>query len=85
MDFTKDNLEKPCKEWLKAEGKECNASKHSAKGHYEKVKRSLYSCYYALYESVQSRMVLSLCGDDFSGRCGCDCIEKTDDGSAEDV
>ena len=38
MYFTKDNLEKPCKEWLKAEGKECNASKHSAKGHYEKVK-----------------------------------------------
>ena len=38
IDFTKDNLEKPCKEWLKAEGKECNASKHSAKGHYEKVK-----------------------------------------------
>ena len=23
---------------VKAEGKECNASKHSAKGHYEKVK-----------------------------------------------
>ena len=38
IDFTKDNLEKPCKEWLKAEGKECNAPKHSAKGHYEKVK-----------------------------------------------
>ena len=40
IDFTKDNLEKTCKEWLKAEGKECNASKHSAKGHYEKVKNS---------------------------------------------
>lgn len=38
IDFTKDNLEKPCKEWLKAEGKECYTSKHNVKGHYEKVK-----------------------------------------------
>lgn len=38
IDFTKDNLEKPSKEWLKAEGKEQNITKQSAKGYYEKVK-----------------------------------------------
>lgn len=38
IDFTKDTLEKPCKEWLKAEGKECNATRSKGKGHYEKVK-----------------------------------------------
>lgn len=38
IDFTKDTLEKPCKEWLKAEGKECNATRSKTKGHYEKVK-----------------------------------------------
>lgn len=38
IDFTKDTLEKPCKEWLKSEGKECNAAKNTEKGHYEKVK-----------------------------------------------
>lgn len=38
IDFTKDTLEKPCKEWLKAEGKESNAVKSTEKGHFEKVK-----------------------------------------------
>lgn len=38
IDFTKDTLEKPCKEWLKAEGKESNAAKSTEKGHFEKVK-----------------------------------------------
>lgn len=34
IDFTKNTLETPCKEWLKAEGKESKAEKR----HYEKVK-----------------------------------------------
>lgn len=40
IDFTKDTLEKPCKEWLNAEGKSAGAAKKSgkAKRHYEKVK-----------------------------------------------
>lgn len=38
IDFTKDNLEKPCKEWLKIEGKECNETKQSGISRYEKVK-----------------------------------------------
>lgn len=38
IDFTKDSLEKPCKEWLNAEGKSCDNRKRAAKGHYEKVK-----------------------------------------------
>ena len=40
IDFTKDTLEKACKEWLNAEGKSVGAAKKSgnAKRHYEKVK-----------------------------------------------
>lgn len=39
IDFTKDSLEKPCREWLKAEGKEADNIK-AAKGmsHFERVK-----------------------------------------------
>ena len=39
IDFTKDCLEKPCREWLKAEGKEADNIK-AAKGmsHFERVK-----------------------------------------------
>ena len=37
IDFTKDNLEKPCKEWLEAEGKKCENIRSSAKIHFEKV------------------------------------------------
>lgn len=39
IDFTKDRLEKPCKDWLKAEGKEPEkAKKIKGKWHYEKKK-----------------------------------------------
>lgn len=38
IDFTKDTLEKPCKEWLQAEGKPCEAPKQTARSHFEKVK-----------------------------------------------
>ena len=38
IDFTKDCLEKPCREWLKAEGKESTNKNHSTKGHYENIK-----------------------------------------------
>ena len=38
IDFTKDKLEKPCKDWLKAEGKEAGTEKTKRKGHYEKKK-----------------------------------------------
>lgn len=38
IDFTKNTLETPCKEWLKAEGKESKAEKSFEKRHYEKVK-----------------------------------------------
>lgn len=38
IDFTKDCLEKPCKEWLKAEGKESDIKKEAEKACYEKVK-----------------------------------------------
>ncbi len=40
IDFTKDKLEKPCKNWLAAEGKQCDSSAKPKKksGHFEKVK-----------------------------------------------
>ena len=38
IDFTKDKLEKPCKDWLKAEGKEVKSEKSKRKGHYETKK-----------------------------------------------
>lgn len=38
IDFTKDQLQKPCKDWLKTEGKELEKTKVKEKWHYEKVK-----------------------------------------------
>lgn len=38
IDFTKDTLEKPSKEWLEAEGRKRDDRKQTAGGHYEKVK-----------------------------------------------
>ena len=40
IDFTKDKLEKPCKEWLKAEGKkdESKPGSRKTKGHFEMKK-----------------------------------------------
>ena len=38
IDFTKDQLQKPCKDWLKTEGKEPEEMKIKEKWHYEKVK-----------------------------------------------
>ena len=38
IDFTKDQLKKPCKDWLNAEGKELKRAKIKEKWHYEKVK-----------------------------------------------
>lgn len=38
IDFTKDNLEKPCRDWLKAEGKEPGNLKPQKKAHFETAK-----------------------------------------------
>lgn len=38
IDFTKDQLKEPCKDWLKAEGKEPEKEKVKEKWHYEKIK-----------------------------------------------
>lgn len=38
IDFTKDCLEKPCRDWLKAEGKPYELQRKKGKGHYEKKK-----------------------------------------------
>lgn len=38
IDFTKDKLEKPCKDWLEAEGREATEERKRRKGHFETVK-----------------------------------------------
>lgn len=38
IDFNKDTLEKPCRDWLKAEGKEPVQEKRSSKGSFRKIK-----------------------------------------------
>ena len=38
IDFTKDCLEKPCRDWLRSEGKPCDLPKKKEKVHYEKKK-----------------------------------------------
>lgn len=38
IDFNKDTLEKPCRDWLKAEGKEPVAERRASKGVFEKTK-----------------------------------------------
>lgn len=58
IDFTKDTLEKPSKEWLKAEGKECENRKQTAKSHYEKVKVVKFFLRPSL-EKISQRMCLS--------------------------
>lgn len=58
IDFTKDNLEKPCKEWLKAEGKKYDSIKQTAKGHFEKVKVVKFFLKPSL-EKMSQRMCLS--------------------------
>ena len=58
IDFTKDTLEKPCKEWLKAEGKNCENVKQTIKGCYEKVKVVKFFLKPSL-EKMSRRMCLS--------------------------
>lgn len=54
----KDTLEKPCKEWLKAEGKECENAKRAVKGHFEKVKVVKFFLKPS-FEKMSQRMCLS--------------------------
>ena len=58
IDFTKDTLEKPCKDWLQAEGNTCESPKQTAKCHFEKVKvvRFLFK---PRLEIMSQRMCLS--------------------------
>ena len=58
IDCTKDTLEKPCKEWLKAEGKECENAKQAVKGHFEKVKVVKFFLKPS-FEKMSQRMCLS--------------------------
>lgn len=60
IDFTKDKLEKPCKEWMKAEGKECREERKGKreKRVYEKIKVVQFTLYPDRTKTAQ-RMCLS--------------------------
>lgn len=58
IDFTKDKLEKPCKDWLKAEGKEVTVEKQSRRGHYE-LKKIVRLFLKPDREKMSQRMCLS--------------------------
>ena len=58
IDFTKDKLEKPCKDWLKSEGKEVKTEKIKRKGHYE-TKKMVRFFLKPDREKTEQRMCLS--------------------------
>ena len=58
IDFTKDQLQKPCKDWLKAEGNEPEETKLESKWHYEK-KRVVKFILKPDREKTSRRMCLS--------------------------
>lgn len=58
IDFTKDTLEKPCKEWLEAEGRKPDNTKQAAGGCFEKVKAVKFFLKPSL-EKMTQRMCLS--------------------------
>lgn len=58
IDFTKDKLEKPCKDWLKAEGKEVKTEKIKRKGHHE-TKKMVRFFLKPDREKTEQRMCLS--------------------------
>lgn len=58
IDFTKDKLEKPCKDWLKAEGKVLVKEAKPRKGHFE-VKKIVKFFFRPDREKMAKRMCLS--------------------------
>lgn len=58
IDFTKDKLEKPCKDWLKAEGKVLVKEAKPRKGHFE-VKKIVKFFFRPDREKMAKRMSLS--------------------------
>lgn len=58
IDFTKDKLEKPCKDWLKAEGKAIPVEKKKRTGHYE-LKKVVRFFFRPDREKMSQRMCLS--------------------------
>lgn len=58
IDFTKDTLEKPCKEWLEAEGKKYDNAKQGVKVRFEKVKVVKFFLK-PMVEKMAQRMCLS--------------------------
>lgn len=58
IEFSKDKLEKPCKEWLKAEGKTLPVEKINKTGHYE-LKKVVRFFFKTDKQKMSQRMCLS--------------------------
>lgn len=58
IDFTKDKLEKPCKDWLRAEGKEIPTETKKKNGHYE-LKKIVKFFFKPDKQKMSQRMCLS--------------------------
>ena len=58
IDFNKDTLEKPCKDWLKAEGKEVRTEQTPKRGHYE-VKKIVKLVFRPDRQKMDQRMCIS--------------------------
>ena len=58
IDFNKDTLEKPCKDWLEAEGKEIKTKKKPKTGHYE-VKRIVKLLFRPNRQKMSQRLNIS--------------------------
>ena len=56
IEFSKDKLEKPCKEWLKAEGKTILVEKINRTGHYELKKVARF-----FFKTDKQRMSQRMC------------------------
>ena len=58
IDFNKDTLEKPCKDWLEAEGQEIKPEKKAKRGHYE-VKKIVQLVFRPDRQKMSQRMCIS--------------------------
>ena len=58
VDFNKDTLEKPCRDWLEAEGREIKAEKKAKKGHYE-VRKVVKLVFRPDRQKMKQRMCIS--------------------------
>ena len=58
VDFNKDTLKKPCRDWQETEGREIKAKKKAKKGHYE-IKKVVKLVFHPDRQKMNQRMCIS--------------------------